>query len=121
MSRSLARHLAEPTERLPPPRCALSSAAVAARSATPRSDVLKTAVSQRWSSTSDLVDGIEHVARLALLVRAERDDQVEDVEDQLFRFSRILDSEPRLITLLSDYTTPVDGRIALLHKVLDDG
>jgi ATP synthase F1 delta subunit len=80
--------------------------------------VLKTAASQRWSSTSDLVFGIQHVASLALLVRAEREDQIEDVEDQLFRFSRILDSEPRLVTLLSDYTTPLDGRISLLNNVL---
>jgi F-type H+-transporting ATPase subunit delta len=52
------------------------------------------------------------------LVRAERDDQIEDVEDQLFRFSRILDSETRLITMLSEYTAPLDGRISLLNNVL---
>ena len=51
-------------------------------------------------------------------MRAESDGQIEDVEDQLFRFSRILDAEPRLITLLSDYTTPLDGRISLLNNVL---
>lgn len=67
---------------------------------------MKTAVSQRWSSTDDLLYGVRHLARLALLVRAERDGQIEDVEDQLFRFSRILDAEPQLITLLGDYTTP---------------
>ncbi len=81
-------------------------------------DILKTAVSQRWSSTSDLTRGVQHLARLALLVRAEADGQIEDVEEQLFRFSRILDSEPRLITLLSEYTTPLDGRISLLNNVL---
>ena len=81
-------------------------------------DVLKTAVSQRWSSTADLIYGIQHIARLALLVRAEREGQIEDVEDQLFRFSRILDSEPQLITLLSDYSAPLDGRISLLNNVL---
>ncbi len=81
-------------------------------------EVLKTAVSQRWSSTSDLIHGIQHIARLVLLVRAEGEDQIEDVEDQLFRFSRILDSEPQLITLLSDYSTPLDGRISLLNNVL---
>jgi ATP synthase F0 subunit b/ATP synthase F1 delta subunit len=82
-------------------------------------DILKTASSQRWSSSSDLIRGIQHVARLALIVRAEADGQIEDVEDQLFRFSRILDSEPRLITLLSEYTAPLDGRISLLNSVLN--
>ena len=65
-----------------------------------------------------MILGVKHVARLALLVRAEREDQVEDVEDQLFRFSRILDSEPRLITILSEYTAPVEGRVSLLTSVL---
>ncbi|MDZ4235407.1 MAG: F0F1 ATP synthase subunit B/delta, partial [Dietzia sp.] len=34
--------------------------------------LVKTAVSQRWSSEANLVDAVEHVARLAILVRAER-------------------------------------------------
>jgi ATP synthase F0 subunit b/ATP synthase F1 delta subunit len=114
---ALARHLADPSvdsaakvqlaERLLSGK--VSDAALA---------VLRTAVSQRWSSASDLIHGIQHVARLALLVRAEREDQIDDVEDQLFRFSRMLDSEPLLITLLSDYTTPVDGRVGLVTTVL---
>jgi ATP synthase F0 subunit b/ATP synthase F1 delta subunit len=113
----LARHLADPSsdsgakvqvvERLLSDK--ISDAAL---------EELKTAVSQRWSSTSDLIYGVRHMARLALLVRAERDGQIEDVEDELFRFSRILDSEPRLISLLSEYTAPLDGRIALLNNVL---
>ncbi|MDT5389399.1 MAG: F-type H+-transporting ATPase subunit b atpH [Mycobacterium sp.] len=81
--------------------------------------LLRTAVSQRWSAEADLVDGIEHLARLALLKRAEVEDQVDEVEEQLFRFGRVLDVEPRLTALLSDYSTPADGRIALLDKVID--
>ncbi len=68
----------------------------------------KTAVSQRWSTEPNLIDAIEHVARLALLVGAERDGQVEEVEDQLFRFGRVLDSEPRLSRLLTDHTVPAE-------------
>ncbi|MCX2933607.1 F0F1 ATP synthase subunit B/delta [Mycobacterium sp. CVI_P3] len=84
-------------------------------------DLLETAVSVRWSRTEDLVDVIEHVARLALLVRAERDNQADAVEEQLFRFTRILDEQPRLTSLLGDYTAPADGRVGLLRKVLADG
>lgn len=84
-------------------------------------DLLETAVSVRWSLTTDLVDAFEHVARLALLVRAERDNQADEVEEQLFRFTRILDEQPRLTSLLGDYTAPVDGRVELLRKVLGDG
>lgn len=81
--------------------------------------LLRTAASERWSAEADLVDGIEHLARLALLRRAELENEVDEVEEQLFRFGRVLDSEPHLSAALSDYTTPVDGRIALLDKVLD--
>jgi ATP synthase F0 subunit b/ATP synthase F1 delta subunit len=82
-------------------------------------DVLRAAVSQRWSANSDLVDAIEHVSRQALLEVAEREDQVDEIEDQLFRFSRILDAQPRLAILLGEYRAPAEGRIALLRKVLD--
>jgi F-type H+-transporting ATPase subunit delta len=82
-------------------------------------DVLNTAVSVRWSTTTDFVAAIGHIARLSLLARAVRDGQAGDVEEQLFRFSRILDAEPRLSTLLSDYTTPAAGRVALVRNVLN--
>ncbi len=68
---------------------------------------------------ADLIDAIEYIARLALLKRAEVAGEVDDVEDQLFRFGRVLDAEPRLRILLGDYTTPADGRVALLNKVLE--
>ncbi|AQT79218.1 F0F1 ATP synthase subunit B/delta [Mycolicibacterium litorale] len=83
--------------------------------------VLDTAAAVRWSLTSDLIDAIEHVAQLALLVRAERENQADEVEEQLFRFTRILDQQPRLTSLLGDYTAPVEGRIELLRTVLGDG
>jgi F-type H+-transporting ATPase subunit delta len=84
-------------------------------------DILKTAATQRWSSEDNFIDALEHVARLALLVRAERDDQGEEVEEQLFRVSRVLDSESRLNRLLSDHTVDAEKRVALLNKVLEAG
>ncbi|MCV7078320.1 F0F1 ATP synthase subunit B/delta [Mycobacterium szulgai] len=82
-------------------------------------DVMRAAVSERWSANSDLVDAIEHVSRQALLEVAERDGKVDEVEDQLFRFSRILDAQPRLGILLGEYTSPAEGRVGLLRKVLE--
>lgn len=82
-------------------------------------DVLRSAVSERWSANSDLIDAIEHVSRQALLEVAEREDKVDEVEEQLFRFSRALDAEPRLAILLGDYSVPVEGRVGLLRKVFD--
>ena len=113
----LARHLADPSSGSAA-KVQLVTRLLSGKVSDSALDILKTAASQRWSSNSDLTRGVQHVARLALLVRAESDGQIEDVEDQLFRFSRILDTEPRLITLLSEYSTPLDGRISLLNNVL---
>lgn len=113
----LARHLADPSSSADP-KVQVVERLLVGKVSDPALEIMKTAVSQRWSTTGDLIHGLQHAARLALLVRAEADGQIEDVEDQLFRFSRILDAEPRLITLLSEYTAPLDGRIGLLNKVL---
>ena len=116
----LNKHLAEPTETAAPKE-RLVQALFSGKVGSPALDVPTTAASQRWSAESNLVDALEHVARLALLVRAERNYDGEEVENQLFRFGRVLDSEPRLTALLSDYTAPADRRIALVHKILDSG
>ena len=114
---SLAKHLAEPTDD-PQAKVRLVDRLISDKVDEHTAKLLRTAVSQRWSAEADLVDGVEHTARLALLKRAELEDEVDAVEDQLFRFGRVLDSQPRLSALLSDYTTPADGRVALLDKVL---
>ncbi len=58
------------------------------------------------------------LARQALLTRAEQSGDVDDVEDQLFRFSRVLDAQPRLAILLGDTAAPAEGRVQLLRTVL---
>ncbi|MEE6168198.1 MULTISPECIES: F0F1 ATP synthase subunit B/delta [unclassified Mycolicibacterium] len=113
----LNRHLAEPTDD-PASKVRLVDTLLSGKVGATTLDLVRTAVSQRWSTDGNLVDAIEHTARLALLKRAEVGGEVDEVEDQLFRFGRVLDAQPRLSTLLSDYTTPADGRIALLDKVL---
>jgi F-type H+-transporting ATPase subunit delta len=74
----------------------------------------------RWSSSVDLLESIETLARRVVLVLAERDGVLEEVEDELFRFGRILDGQPRLRELLADETTPADGRTALLDGLVAD-
>jgi F-type H+-transporting ATPase subunit delta len=117
---TLKKHFAEPTDD-ESAKVRLAERLLSGKVGDPTLTLVRTAVSQRWSAEDDLVDGIEHTARLALLKRAEAAGEVDEVEDQLFRFGRVLDSEPRLSSILSDYTAPVDGRIQLLDKVLTGG
>jgi ATP synthase F1 delta subunit len=100
------------------PRVRLIERLVSGKVGQPALDLLKSAVSERWSADSDLVDAVELVSRQALLIRAEQAGQLDEVEDQLFRFSRILDLQPRLAILLGDYEVPADGRVRLLRNVL---
>ncbi len=113
----LARHLAEATGETVAKQRMLSGLLGGKVSANTL-ELLNTAVSVRWSRTGDLIDAIEHAARLALLVRAERDGQADEVAEQLFRFGRILNAQPRLSSLLGDYSQPAEQRVALLGNVL---
>jgi F-type H+-transporting ATPase subunit delta len=116
----LTRHLADPADD-PSAKLGLVDALFDGKIGDTALEVLKAAASGRWSSDANLVDAVEHVARLSLLVRAEREDKAGDVEEQLFRFARILDAQPRLTTLLSDYSAPAEGRVKLVRDVLDSG
>jgi ATP synthase F0 subunit b len=113
----LTRHLADPAADSSP-KARMVDRLFGDKIDAPALEVLKAASSGRWSADADLIDGLEHLARLALLARADRENQIDEVEEQLFRFGRILDSQPRLATLLSDFTTPVEGRVELLKDVL---
>jgi F-type H+-transporting ATPase subunit delta len=81
-------------------------------------DVAKGIVAARWSRPGDLVGAFEAVARQALLAVAEKEGSLDDVEDELFRFGRVLDREPELATLLTDAGRPADGRVALLDQLV---
>lgn len=115
---TLNKHLAEPTEDAAP-KVRVVERLFDGKVDGSTLEILKTAAQQRWSVEANLVDAIEHVSRLALLERAERDGQSEEVEDQLFRFGRVLDSESELSRLLGDTTVPTEKRVELLKKVLD--
>jgi ATP synthase F0 subunit b/ATP synthase F1 delta subunit len=114
----VTRYLTMPAEDAAP-RVQLIERLVSGKVGDAALDVLRLAVSERWSTNSDLVDAIEHVSRQALLEAAEREDSVDEVEDQLFRFARVLDAQPRLAILLGDYAAPAEGRVGLLRKVLE--
>ncbi|HTM84606.1 MAG TPA: F0F1 ATP synthase subunit B/delta [Mycobacterium sp.] len=113
----VARYLTNPGEDAAP-RLRLVDRLVSGRVGADTLELVKAAVSERWSDNDDLADALEYLARQALLIRAERAGQVDEVEEQLFRFSRILESQPRLAALLGDATTAADGRVRLLRATL---
>jgi F-type H+-transporting ATPase subunit delta len=113
----LARHLAEATGETDAKKDLLARLLNGKADAN-SIELLNTAVSVRWSATKDFGAAVAHIARLSLLVRAERENQADEVAEQLFRFGRILQAQPRLNNLLGDYSKPVPERVSLLRGVL---
>jgi F-type H+-transporting ATPase subunit delta len=82
--------------------------------------LIKTAVELRWSQSRDLVDGFEEIAVDAALAVAEAAGDLDEVEDELFRFERILSAEAELRAALTEQSLPDDRKRDLLHRLLDD-
>jgi ATP synthase F0 subunit b/ATP synthase F1 delta subunit len=113
----VTRYLTLPSED-PAPRVRLLERLLSGKIGDPTLELVRAAVSERWSANADLIDAVEHVSRQALLEVAAREERVDEVEDQLFRFARILEAQPRLAVLLGEYGTPAEGRVGLLRNVL---
>ena len=113
----VTRYLTLPSEDAAP-RVRLLERLLSGKVGDPTLELLRAAVSERWSANADLIDAVEHVSRQALLEVAAREDRVDEVEDQLFRFARILEAQPRLAVLLGEYGAPAEGRVGLLRNVL---
>ncbi|CAO5173410.1 ATP synthase subunit delta [Frankia sp. AiPs1] len=80
--------------------------------------IVQAAVGGRWSRQSDLRFALIELSVEALLVEAERDGALEEVEDELFRFGRILDQNPRLALALTDPAAPTSVKNGLLARLL---
>jgi F-type H+-transporting ATPase subunit delta len=117
--RVLRRHLADPSTD-PDARRRLVDTVFGGKIGQQALDVLTGLTTSRWSSSADLLDVLEQLAREVALARAERDEAIEDVEDELFRFGRILAANPGLHEALSNDNNPVEGRVQLLDGLVAD-
>lgn len=81
-------------------------------------EIIDALVRSRWMRAQHLGDAAETLAVLAEVTRAERDGHLHDLEDELFRFRRIVDGQPRLRAVLSDPATPAEHKRGLLSDLL---
>jgi F-type H+-transporting ATPase subunit delta len=116
--RSLRRLLADPSSP-EEARGALVDRLLGQQLAAPTLDIAKGLVAARWSRPGDLVTAFESLARQAMLAVAEKEGSLDNVEDELFRFGRLVNREPQLGSLLAATATPSDGRVALLDRLVD--
>jgi F-type H+-transporting ATPase subunit delta len=76
-------------------------------------------VAQRWARPADLMEAVETLARRAVLTQAERDGALDEIEDELFRFGRIVTHHAELSSLLSDRAAAQERRRELLDSLLE--
>lgn len=81
-------------------------------------DLVAGLVRARWSRSRDLVDALEELAATADLTAAQRAGTLDNVEDELFRFGRIVASNTGLRAALTDRTAPVAAKSELLRSLL---
>ena len=81
-------------------------------------EVAETLARASWAEPRDLVDAADDAAAQTLFLAEEREDSLDDVEDELFRFGRVLEAEPALRSALTDRSLPAERKQGLLDGLL---
>jgi F-type H+-transporting ATPase subunit delta len=114
---TLRRALADPAGK-PDERAALVRRLFESKLSPTALDLLETVARQRWSRPIDLVDAVSTLATEASLEAGDVRGELDGVEDELFRFGRIVASDRELARILSDRSAPAAGKTALLDRLL---
>jgi F-type H+-transporting ATPase subunit delta len=86
---------------------------------TGRAEALVAAAAEgHWATSGDLPDAIEQLAVEAMVLAAEAEDGLDDLEDGLFRFGRVIAANPDLRATLADPSLPEQGKAGLLRTLL---
>ncbi len=87
---------------------------------TRRTEALVVAAAEsRWATSGDMVDAVEQLAIEALVMAAQAENGLDDLEDGLFRFSRVVASQPDLRSALAGTWLPAEGKQDLVRALLE--
>jgi F-type H+-transporting ATPase subunit delta len=114
---SLRRALSDPAAK-PDERAGLARRLFGSRLSPAALDLVETAARQRWSRPPDLVEAFMTLGTEAALDAADARGELERVEDELFRFARIVGGDRELARVLADRSAPAEGRAALIDRLL---
>jgi F-type H+-transporting ATPase subunit delta len=113
----LRRTLSDPT-RDAQAKTALVTELLGSRIAPATLELVRGLVGLRWSEPADLADAAEQLGALAIIEIADRQHKQDDLEDELFRFGRIVNAEPELRSVLSSPFVPAERKHELLDALL---
>ncbi len=80
--------------------------------------VVSDVVQARWSNPRDLVDAVERLAVYATVAVAENEQRLNELEDEIFRFGRIVAAEPELRASLSMEGVAAEHKRTLVENLL---
>jgi F-type H+-transporting ATPase subunit delta len=75
-------------------------------------------VRAHWASSADMTDALEQLAVEAFAFAAEDRGQLDDLEDDLFRFGRVVATQPELRAALSESVVSVEHKQELVDALL---
>lgn len=117
-SHMLRRALSDPS-RWPADKRALAQRLLDGKVTQATLEVVREAVSQRWTDPGDLPNALEQAAVEAQVAIAEAAGRADDVEEQLFRFERLVSATPALREAIADPALPVERKRDLVHRLLE--
>ena len=113
----LRRVLSDPS-RQAAAKAGLAEALLSGKVAAATLEVTTGLVSGHWSAPGDLADAAEQLAVLAVVAGADEEGTLDELEDELFRFSRVVDAEPDLRVALSSPFIAAERKQQLIDALL---
>ena len=101
-------------------RAALANAVLAGKVGDDTISLVDAVAAAHWSVPGDLTDAVEQLAVQAIVAAAEAENRLDDLEDELFRFGRIVASAPELRIALTNPFLSADAKRQLLSELLAD-
>jgi F-type H+-transporting ATPase subunit delta len=80
--------------------------------------VVETVSGARWSAAGDVTDAVEQLAVQSVVAAAEANNHLDELEDELFRFGRIVASTPELRIALTNPFVSARAKRELLEELL---
>ncbi len=99
-------------------RGALARSVFAGKVGDDATGLVEAVASARWSAAGDLTDAVEQLAVLSFVAAAEANRHLDDLEDELFRFGRIVASSPELRLALTNPFAAAQAKRDLLSALL---
>jgi F-type H+-transporting ATPase subunit delta len=117
-SAALRRALTDPSAD-PQAKAGLAGRLLTGKTSSETSELVSGLARDRWSEARDLADAVEQVGVVAVLGSAERDGALDAVEDELFRFGRMVEGDRGLASALSDRALPTERKAGLVNRLLE--